>query len=100
MRMARRNAAVMGLAKRPDDRKLVLGALSNVQTVESLRLVVPCLGDAALAEEASAAAVKIAGKVADSAKDLTRDAMQKVLQQSKNNKVRKEAEDILKKVGG
>jgi HEAT repeat protein len=90
----------MGLAKRPDDKKLVLGALSNVQTVESLRLVVPCLGDAALAEEASAAAVKIAGKVAGSAKDLTRDAMQKVLQQSKNNKVRKEAEDILKKVGG
>jgi Tfp pilus assembly protein PilW len=90
----------MGLAKRPDDKKLVLGALSNVQTVESLRLVVPCLGDAALAEEASAAAVKIAGKVAGSAKDLTRDAMQKVLQQSKNDKVRKEAEDILKKVGG
>jgi len=90
----------MGLAKRPDDKKLVLGALSNVQTVESLRLVVPCLSDAALAEEASAAAVKIAGKVAGSAKDLTRDAMQKVIQQSKNNKVRKEAEDILKKVGG
>jgi HEAT repeat protein len=90
----------MGLAKRPDDKKLVLGALSNVQTVESLRLVVPCLGDAALAEEASAAAVKIAGKVADSAKDLTRNAMQKVLQQSKNDNVRKEAEDILKKVGG
>jgi len=90
----------MELAKRPDDKKLVLGALSNVQTVESLRLVVPCLGDAALAEEASAAAVKIAGKVADSAKDLTRNAMQKVLQQSKNDNVRKEAEKILKKVGG
>ncbi|MGB3194664.1 MAG: HEAT repeat domain-containing protein [Phycisphaerae bacterium] len=90
----------MKLAKRPEDKKLVLGALSNVQTVESLRLVVPCLGDAALAEEASAAAVKIAGKVADSAKDLTRDAMQKVLQQSKNDNVRKEAEMILKKVGG
>jgi len=90
----------MEMAKRPDDKKLVLGALSNVQTVESLRLVVTCLGDAALVEEASQAAVKIAGKVADSAKDLTRNAMQKVLQQSKNDKVRKDAEEILKKVGG
>jgi len=90
----------MGLAKRPDDKKLVLGALSNVQTVESLRLVVPCLGDAALAEEASAAAVKIAEKVADSAKDLTLKAMKKVLEQSKNDGVRKKAEEILKKVGG
>jgi len=90
----------MGLAKRTDDKRLVLGALGNVQTVESLRLVVPCLGDVALAEEASAAAVKIAGKVAGSAKDLTRDAMQKVLQLSKNKNVRKEAENILKKVGG
>jgi len=90
----------MEMAKRPDDKKLVLGALSNVQTVESLRLVVPCLGDAALAEEASAAAVKIAEKVADSAKDLTRNAMKKVLEQSKNDGVRKKAEEILKKVGG
>jgi len=38
--------------------------------------------------------------VADSAKDLTRNAMQKVLQQSKNDNVRKEAENLLKKVGG
>ena len=90
----------MKLAKRPEDKKLVLGALGNVQTVESLKLVAPCLGDAALAEEASAAAVKIAGKVAGSAKDLTRDAMQKVLQLSKNKNVRKQAENILKKVGG
>ena len=90
----------MGLAKRPDDKKQVLGALGNVQTVESLKLVAPCLDDAALAEEASAAAVKIAGKVAGSAKDLTRDAMKKVLQQSKNKNVRKQADDILKKVGG
>ena len=88
----------MGLAQQPDEKKLVLGALGNVQTVESLRLVMPCLDEAAVAEEAGAAAVRIAGQVAGSAKDLTRDAMQKVLQQSKNAGVRNEADKILKKV--
>jgi HEAT repeat protein len=50
----------LAAARRPEEKKLVLGGLGGVRTVEALQVVAPCLEDPALAEEAAAAAVRIA----------------------------------------
>ncbi len=85
----------MKLAKRPDEKKLVLGSLGGVPTPGALKLIVPCLDDPALVEEAGAAAVRIAPKVAETNKDMAREAMTKVLAKAKHEKTRKGAEKIL-----
>lgn len=48
------------VAKRPDEKKLVLGGLSTLRTVEALQAVAPALDDPELVAEASMAAVRIA----------------------------------------
>ena len=92
--------AAMAAAKRPDEKKQVLGGLGNVKSVEALRLVVPALADKALQREAAAAAVKIAKNLGAHGKDVIRAAMQKVLEVSKDKRLRKDADDLLKKAGG
>ena len=93
-------AEAMAAAKRPDEKKQVLGGLGNVKTVEALQMVLPALDDKGLQNEAAAAAVKIAKNLGGHGKEVVRDAMQKVLDVSKDKNVRKEAEDLLNKAGG
>jgi HEAT repeat protein len=57
-----RDAAPM--AQKPGEQKLLLSALGNIQTAESVTLIAPYLDDAATREEASAAVVSIAGRLA------------------------------------
>lgn len=52
----------MGAATRDEEKKLVLGALSNIATAESMQQILPLL-DGALKEEAGAAVVAIADKL-------------------------------------
>ena len=51
------------LTTNPQEKMLVLAGLGDVLSVESLRLVTPHLSDPAVADEAGAAAVKIAEKL-------------------------------------
>ncbi|MEK7675906.1 MAG: HEAT repeat domain-containing protein [Verrucomicrobiota bacterium] len=52
-----------GLIQRSEEKKLLLGALGNIATAESLALIAPHLDDAATREEASAATVAVAEKL-------------------------------------
>ena len=88
-------ADAMKLAKRPEEKRLVLGVLGKVATPQSLALVVPALDDPALAEDAGLAAVLIAGNIKGGDKEQTRSALQKVLQQAKNPKTRDRAKKAL-----
>ena len=88
-------AEAMGLAKRPDEKRLVLGVLGGVASPESLALATPALGDRAVAEEAGLATVMIAEKMEGGDKDDLRAAMQKVLRYVKNGDVRARAEKLL-----
>ena len=88
-------AEAMGLAKRPDEKRLVLGVLGGVASPESLALAAPALGDRAVAEEAGLATVMIAEKMEGGDKDDLRAAMQKVLRYVKNGDVRARAEKLL-----
>jgi hypothetical protein len=54
---------VSALAQSVEDKRLIIAALGDVPTVESLRMVSEYLGDEALVNEAGAAVVKIAPQV-------------------------------------
>jgi HEAT repeat protein len=90
----------MKLAKDPAEKKQVLGALGEINTPESLKMIAPCLDDKDLAEEAASAAVKVADRL-DTKKegDLLRDTMTKALEVAKNNQTKKTAEKVLGKLG-
>jgi hypothetical protein len=49
--------------QRPEEKKLLLGALGNLQAVGALELITPYLEDAAVKEEASAAVVALAERL-------------------------------------
>ena len=89
-------AAVLKLAKRPQEKRLVLGVLGGIGTPASLALVLPALDDPALAEEAGLAGVMIAEKMQGGNKDEVRTALEKVLKCTKSQKIRKRARQILK----
>jgi HEAT repeat protein len=56
-------AKALAVAKRPEEKRLLLGVLSNVPTAESLALAAPFVDDPALAEEAVLAIALIAEKM-------------------------------------
>ena len=91
----------MVAAKRPDEKKMILSALGEVKDIAAVKLIAASLGDAALREEAAAAAVRIGRDFrGDVRKEPLRQiivpTMQKVLEISKNKNVRRDAERVLK----
>jgi HEAT repeat protein len=84
-------AEVLDLAKRPQEKRLVLGVLGGVADPEAMGLVLPVLEDASLAEEAGLAAVMIAERIQDGSKDEIRTAMEKVLESASNQDTRQRA---------
>jgi len=88
----------LAAAKRPDDKRMVLGALSDLKSPKALAMALPLMADDSLREEASAAAVKIAKNLPGGPNAEIKAAMEKVLAVSKNDGTRKAAEDIIKKM--
>jgi len=85
-------------AKRPDEKKMILGGLGEIKDAKALEAVVPYLSDEALTSEACAAAIKIAKETWQSNKDLAKSAMTKVLEVTKNDAQKKAAKEILDKL--
>ncbi|MHB9008492.1 MAG: hypothetical protein ACYDC1_16350, partial [Limisphaerales bacterium] len=71
--------SAMSVAKRPEERRQVLGQLGQIPTSEALREVLPALEEAALANEAGLAAVSIAEKIKPADPALAADAATRVL---------------------
>lgn len=92
LEMCRRALAA---AKRTDEKKRVLSALGGIRTRASLEMVMPHLADAALAEEAGAAAVRIAGRLRGDDAAAAREAVEKVLARCKNERTRRDAQRTL-----
>ncbi|MCY2996396.1 MAG: HEAT repeat domain-containing protein [Planctomycetota bacterium] len=87
----------LGLAERDDEKRLVLGVLGGVPNAEALALVVTSLENPALKNEASAAAVSIAEKIASSQPAVVAAALKKVLTATENKDLQKKAQDLLNK---
>lgn len=88
----------MELATRADERRQVLSGLGEVNTPEALAIVLPSLSDREVAAEAAAAAVSIADRLRDSHPKEAKAAAEKVLEVSKDRRVVRRAEDVLKHV--
>jgi HEAT repeat protein len=89
----------LALADRDEEKKLVLGALGGVASLEALNAALPFLDNAAMKDEAAAAVVGIAEKILDQRKAEAVAALEKALQATKNRDVTRRAQDLLRRAG-
>ena len=91
----------MAAAKRPDEKRAVLGGLGEMKSADALKMVAASIDDTTIQAEAAAAAVKIAKALGGGSKNDVAEAMTKVVGVAKEgSNVRKDAEDLLKQAGG
>jgi HEAT repeat protein len=82
-------------AQRPEEKRQALGGLREVHDLLALQAVVPCMDDAALKEEAAAAAVRIGKEICGKHPAAVKAALEKVIQVSKNDGFKKDARESL-----
>ena len=88
----------MELAKRPDEKKLVVAAWGTLATEQSLNTLLPHLDDAAVQNEAASAIVAVAaelGKKSEESKVRAIDALKAVLEKCQDAEIRKSARKAL-----
>jgi HEAT repeat protein len=88
----------LAAAKRPEDKKLVLGAIGTMKSIEALRLAAPLVADNDLKEEAAAAVVQIAKALPAPLPAEVRPALEKVAGVTASDRLRREAQDLLGKM--
>ncbi len=93
---ARLYAEALGLARRPDEKKLVLGGLAGVAHPEALKAVLPLLDDAAVRAEAGQAALRIARAIAPSDPASAEAAAKRVLAAAGDAELRRQAQELLR----
>lgn len=79
--------AAMALADRDDEKRLIVGALANIPTLDALALAASHLENAALTEEAALAAVAIAEKLPAGNSEQLAGAMKEVAKRTKDKKL-------------
>jgi HEAT repeat protein len=87
--------AALENAKRADERRLVLSGLAEVKDVAALNMVEPLMDDAALKEEACAAAVGIGKDIIKKSGDAVRKVLEKVAGVAKRPEVLRDANKLL-----
>jgi HEAT repeat protein len=80
-------ADTLKLAATPEEKKMVLGAVGDVRSVQALNMAAECLADPALVDEAAAAIVKISPVLGDQHKAETTRALQEVVKTSKTKSI-------------
>jgi len=88
-------ADVLRLARRPEEKSLVLGILGGIGSPEALALVIPAMDDPVLADEAGLATVRIVEQIENGDKEELRAALKKVLDRAGNQQVRQRAQEAL-----
>jgi len=97
------SAAAQPLIERDDERRLLLRVLSRVQSPKAFGMIEPLLENPAVKDDAAAAAVAVAGKLAPAADPkpfaaVVFEAMDKVKQSNPNAETLKKADDIQQRV--
>jgi HEAT repeat protein len=88
----------MSLASDTSEKKMVLSGLSNVKSPAALEMAVSFLQDKSLQQEAEVAVVKIAESTVESHAAESKAALQKVIDVSKNDFLRKKAQELKSKI--
>lgn len=89
------------LAKGAGEKKRVLGALGEVRTIESFKIVAPFVNEKGLTEDAGAVATRIAGddRVWRNNKDFVRSLLLDVVKNVKNRRTKRDAQRIIGRIG-
>ena len=85
----------MELADNPGDRKMILARMAPVRTPDCLAYVLSRLDDGDLRDEALLAAAKLAEGMKESHPKQARPALERVLQMTKDEPLRKHIEKLL-----
>ena len=87
----------MALARRPEEKKVVVGAWAAVFATQSLDALCPSLDDPDVQNEAAAAILAVAAEIAKNpaAKSAALDALNLVIQKSPDTSLREKAQNIL-----
>jgi HEAT repeat protein len=96
LEMCRKAAA---RAQGAEEQKLVLSALANIAAPEALKMVEPLMQNEAVRAEAAMACIKIARAISETHPDRARAAMDNVLAVVQDEDLRKQAEEIIRKIG-
>ena len=88
----------MALASNVSEKKMVLSGLANIRSFAALEMAADYLEDDALQQEAAAAIVRIAGATFDSHPEQTRMLLRKVIEISKSNSLREQAQEMLDEI--
>jgi hypothetical protein len=89
----------MKLARRAEEKRMVLGVLGGVATPEALALVLPAMDDPALTDEACLAAVLIAEKPGGLDQARRRTVLKQAVARAKEPAVRQRAQKALESLG-
>ena len=91
-------AEMMALAKRPEERRLVLAALGNVAHPAALAMIQSCLADEAVKAEASLALVSAARAMMGTYRDEAKAAMAKLAASTGDADLKKQAQQIVREI--
>ena len=89
-------ADAMQLAKRIDEKRLILAGIANLKSVAALNMVAKFLDEPSLQQEAASAAVKIAESFRGKNKTAVKPVMEKVLRLARSKSVKEKAQKLLK----
>jgi HEAT repeat protein len=90
---------VLPLIKRPEEQRLAIGVVGAIPTAGALKLLMTFTAEPAVADDACSALVKLAGdKAAGISREERQQALQTVVEKSKNAATKKKAEGILKEI--
>jgi HEAT repeat protein len=88
----------MSLASNTSEKKMVLSGLANIKSLAALQMAAAYMEDKNLQQEAEVAVVKIAEATLGSYPAESKAALQKVIQISKNDFLRKQAQELLNRI--
>lgn len=89
---------MMALAKRPEEKRLVLAALGNVAHPAALAMIQGCMADEAIKAEASLAAVSAARSMMGLYRDEAKAVMVKLAAETKDADTKKQARQIVREI--
>jgi len=89
---------LMAQAKRPEEKKLVLGGLANLNHPAALAMAESCLDDAAVRAEASLAVLQVARALAGTYPDEACAALKRLAAKAEDAGVKKQADDVLQQI--
>jgi HEAT repeat protein len=91
---------VMPLLKRPEEKRSAIAVIDSIPSASVLELLSAFAADSAVADDACAAIVKLAGKNPKGvSKEDRKKALEAVVEKSQSDETKKKAEDLLKKIG-